>query len=229
MLRTNLSTRPFYNERAAQIALCVLALLLVAFTAFNLVQWRSLSARHGQLMARVGDDERKAAALRNKADLARRSVDRAEFERVTAEVRDANVLIDERAFSWIGLLNTLEATMPPNVRIQSIRPAADQEGNLTVTMVAVGRRAEDIEQLVDQLEATRSFRHLYSRTETTDQQGLLEVTLEGQYVPGVAPVKASAAVPTTPAVVAPAKPGGVAPAKPAAAVPPPVARPGRKD
>jgi Tfp pilus assembly protein PilN len=227
MLRTNLSTRPFYNERAAQIALGALALLLVAFTAFNVAQWRSLSVRHGQLMARVGDDERKAAALRNKADLARRSVDRTELERVTAEVRDANVLIDERAFSWTGLLNTLEAAVPPNVRIQSIRPAADQAGNLTVAMVAVGRRAEDIEQLVDQLEATGSFRHLYSRSETTDQQGLLDVALEGQYVPGGAPVKAGAAVRETPA--APAKPAAVAPAKPAAAAPPPVARPRRKD
>jgi Tfp pilus assembly protein PilN len=205
MLRTNLSTRPFYNERVAQIALGALALLVVAFTVFNVLQWRSLSARHGQLMARVGDDERKAAGLRSKADLARRSVDRAELERVAAAVREANVLIDQRVFSWTGLLDTLEAAVPPNVRIQSIRPATDREGNLTLTIVAVGHRAEDIEQLVEQLEAAKSFRRLYSRNETTDQQGLLEVALEGRYVPGVAPEK------------------------PAAAVPSPAARAGRKD
>jgi Tfp pilus assembly protein PilN len=202
MLHTNLSTRPFYNERVTQIALWAVALLVVAFTVFNLAQWRSLSVRHGQLMARVGDDERKAAALRSKADVARRSVDRAELERVTAAVRDANVLIDQRVFSWTGLLNTLEATVPPTVRIQSIRPSADREGNLTITIAAVGRRAEDIEQLVEQLQATKSFRRLYSRSETTNQQGLLEVALEGQYVPGVALGKPAAAPPS------PAAPGG---------------------
>jgi Tfp pilus assembly protein PilN len=228
MLRTNFSTRPFYNERVAQIALWALAVLVAAFTAFNVVQWRALSARHGQLMARVGDDERKASALRTKADVERRSVDRAELERLAASVREANELIGQRVFSWTGLLNTLEATVPPNVRIQSIRPAADRNGNLTVTMVAVGRRAEDIEQLVDQLEATKSFRHLYSRSETTDQQGLLEVALEGQYVPGVAPVKVSATAATA-APAAPARPAAAARGRGAAVARPPVARAGRKD
>ena len=32
MLRTNLSTRPFYNERAVQLALGALALLVLAVT-----------------------------------------------------------------------------------------------------------------------------------------------------------------------------------------------------
>lgn len=200
MLRTNLSTRPFYNERVAQVALGAAALLVVAFTVFNVAQWRSLSERHGQLLSRVGDDERKAAMLRTKADLARRSVDRAEVERVAAEVRDANALIDQRVFSWTGLLNTLEAAVPPNVRILSIRPTTDRDGNLTITLLAVGRRAEDIEQLVDRLEATKSFRRLYSRSETTNPQGLLEVALEGRYVSGGVPEKPAVAAPSPAAV-----------------------------
>ena len=38
MLRTNLSTRPFYNLRAVQVALGALALLVVVLTLLNLVQ-----------------------------------------------------------------------------------------------------------------------------------------------------------------------------------------------
>ncbi len=193
MLRTNLSTRPFYNERVVQIALGVVALLVVAFTAFNLVQWRSLSERHAHLLARVGDDERNAARLRADAERARRSVNRADLERVAAAAREANDLIDRRVFSWTGLLNCLEETVPPDVRVQSIRPASDKEGNLTVTMVALGRRAEDIEQFVEQLEATKAFRHVYSRTETTNAQGLLEVSLEGRYLQGALPERPAAA------------------------------------
>jgi hypothetical protein len=195
MLHTNLSTGPFYNERVAQIGLGVAALLVVAFTLFNVLQWRSLSERHAQLLSRVGGDERAAAMLRIDAERARRSLDRAELERVAAASREANALIDRRVFSWTGMLNGLEASVPANVRVLSIRPVTDHEGKFTITIVAVGRRAEDIEQFVEHLEAAGSFQRLVLRSETTNQQGLLEVVLEGRYDPVAPPKPAVAANP----------------------------------
>ena len=38
MIRTNLSTRPFYNERAVHFWLLVMALLIVAATIFNVTR-----------------------------------------------------------------------------------------------------------------------------------------------------------------------------------------------
>ncbi len=184
MLRTNLSTRPFYNERVVQISLAAAALLILALTAFNVVQFRSLSGRHAELLARVGDAERQATTLRSDADRARRSVDRSQLERVAASAREANSLIDARTFSWTELLNRLETTLPADVRIQSVRPVVDKDGNLTVAMIVLGRRAEDIEQFVEQLEGTKAFRHVYTRSESTNPQGLLEVSIEGWYLPG---------------------------------------------
>ncbi len=183
MLRTNLSTRPFYNERLVQIILGLAALLMLGLTAFNVVEWRSLSERHARLLGRVFEAERQAGTLRTEAERARRSVDREALDRVAAAAREANALIDERTFSWTELLNRLEATLPPDVRVQSIRPVTDKEGRRTVAMVVLGRRAEDIEQFIEQLEGTRAFRNVVSRTETTNPQGLLEVSLEGLYAP----------------------------------------------
>jgi hypothetical protein len=182
MLRMNLSTRPFYNERAAQFVLGAVALLIAALTVFNVVQYRSLSVRYTQLLGHVEDAERRATTLRGDAERARQNVDRAQLLTVAAAAREANGLIDQRAFSWTELLNRLEATLPADVRIQSIRPSTDRDGNMTVTMLVLGRRAEDIEQFVEQLETTGAFRHLYSRTETTNPEGLLEATLEGWYL-----------------------------------------------
>lgn len=204
MLHTNLSTRPFYNERAAQVALGAAALLLAAFTVFNVVEWQSLSGRQAALLARVGGDEQAAAAMRTSAERERRSLNRAELDRVAAASREANGLIDRRVFSWTGLLDRLEATVPPNVRVVSLRPSADREGNLVITIVAVAHQAEDIQAFVDQLDAAGSFRQLVSRSETTNPQGLLEVALEGRYMPG-APPKAAATAKPAPAPVAPGR------------------------
>ena len=44
MLRANLSTRPFYNERAVQIILGVVVLVVLAVTAFNVAQLVRLTA-----------------------------------------------------------------------------------------------------------------------------------------------------------------------------------------
>jgi len=38
VIRANLSTRPFYNERAVQIWLLVLALIVAAATVFNVAR-----------------------------------------------------------------------------------------------------------------------------------------------------------------------------------------------
>jgi Tfp pilus assembly protein PilN len=197
MLRTNLSTRPFYNERLVQLGLWTAAVVIAALTVFNAVQIRALSLRHGQLLGRVGGDEKRAAQLRADADRARRNVDRAQLETVAAAAREANALIDQRTFSWTELLNRLEATLPDEVRIQSIRPTTDREGRLSVSMVVYGHRAEEMEQFVERLEATGAFQHVYTRTETTTPQGLLEVVIEGRYVPAAAAPRAPA--PSTPA------------------------------
>ncbi len=193
MLHTNLSTRPFYNERAAQLALGAAALLVVAFTVFNVVEYRSLSARHAGLLARVDGDESAAATMRATADRERRSLNRAELDRVAAEAREANDLIDRRVFSWTGLLDTIEATIPANVRVISLKPFVDRDGHLSVAIVAVGHQAEDIQEFVDRLEAAGSFSQIVSRNEATSPQGLLEVALEGRYTPGEARKPAEAA------------------------------------
>ncbi|HEY3381426.1 MAG TPA: PilN domain-containing protein [Vicinamibacterales bacterium] len=183
MLRTNLSTRPFYNERLVRVALLATGALIVALSIFNVVEVRSLSARHADLVGRVRQSEERAVQLREQAAQARRSIDRKELEAVGTAAREANALIDQRTFSWTELLNRLETTLPADVRIESIRPSTDRDGHLTVAVVVLARRAEDVETFVEALQGSGTFLGLFSRTETTTPQGLLEVALEGRYMP----------------------------------------------
>jgi Tfp pilus assembly protein PilN len=199
MLRTNLSTRPFYNERMVHLVLAVAALLVVALTAFNAVEFRRLSRRQALLAGRVERADRQAAQFRADADHARRSVDRRQLEAVATAAREANALIDQRTFSWTELLNRLETTLPAEVRIQSIRPSVDKDGNLTINMMVVGHREEEIESFVERLEDTGAFQRLFSRAQTTNQQGLLEVVLEGRYVPTASSIQPAPAGPPLPA------------------------------
>ena len=53
MLRTNLSTRPFYNERPIRLAIAAAVIVLAAFTAFNVLQVLTLRQKNNEATARA--------------------------------------------------------------------------------------------------------------------------------------------------------------------------------
>jgi hypothetical protein len=180
-LRTNLSTRPFYNERAVQAILGLAAILLVIVTILNMTRLWSLTARDRRLVAEAQAAEARTEALR--ADLARvrSSVDAGQIAEIAAEAREANQAIDRRAFSWTGLFNELEVALPPEVRIAGVIPRVDKSGQMIVVLEVQARSVEAISQFFDGLEESGAFRNLLSKQERETPENLIAATLEGIY------------------------------------------------
>ena len=183
MIRTNLATRPFYNERAVHIVLALAAVVVVGFTAWTVGRLVSLSARHTALAAEIRRDEAAAAAHRQAADAIRRRIDPKVLELTVAQAREANALIDQRAFSWTEFFNLIERTLPGGVRLSSVAPHFEQ-GITSVTMVVTGRRAEDIDAFMERLEATGAFTDVLPRTEDFTEEGLHRTVIVGRYLGG---------------------------------------------
>jgi hypothetical protein len=183
MLRTNLSTRPFYNERAVFLALGAVALVVAALTVFNAVRLVQLTREDRVLSGRITATEQQVVRLRDQARRAQSGIDRKQLEGVVAAAREANGLIDARTFSWTDLLNRLETTLPADVRIASIKPVAGPDERLDLRLVVLARRAEDVDAFEWLLEKDAGFRDVVSLTESTTPDGLLEVALQGQYLP----------------------------------------------
>ena len=184
MIRTNLSTRPFYNERAVQLWLVVLAVIVGVATAFNVARVIRYSQSDTELATQAARDESRAANLRAEATRLRGSVDPGEIELASTEARQANELIDRRTFSWTELFNQFEATFPDDVRITAVRPTIDETGGMRLTMNVVARSVEDVDELIGNLEGTGLFGNLLSVQERFDDAGLLVATVEGTYRPG---------------------------------------------
>jgi hypothetical protein len=180
MLRTNLATRPFYNERLAHLALAVLAVLVVAATAYNVRELATLSSRQAEAEARLSNDDQQARLLRGQANAARASLGEDEVRRIAADAREANTLIERRLFSWTELFNHLERTLPGDVMLVAVRPAIDGD-IVKVTMVVLGRSIADIDEFIGRLEATRVFTDMLSTQEQVDDDGMYRATVEGRY------------------------------------------------
>jgi hypothetical protein len=203
MLRTNLSTRPFYNIRAVQVSLGALALLVVALTVLNLVQLVRLTASERALGARAQQAESEAQRFRDEARRIRAQIDAKELSDVAAAAQEANAIIDLRTFSWSDLFVQLESTLPESVRLTSFRPREDRDGALVMSLGVQARRVQDLESFLDALEKTGRFRDVLAAQEQTDREGLINATVEGVYL-------APALVPAPEASAAATRTGGAA-------------------
>jgi hypothetical protein len=182
MLRGNLSTRPFYNERGVHLLLTVAAVVLIALTVFSTTQFLSLSRRQAQFSARIAADERRAQAVRQEADEVRRNIDSAELDATVLATREVNRVIDQRVFSWTALFNAFERTIPAPVTLRAVRPVVGDDGGVTVRLVVNARRIEDVGTFMDRLELAQAFTSMRSLDEQRLEDGSYAVTIEGHYI-----------------------------------------------
>jgi hypothetical protein len=183
MLRTNLSTRPFYNVRAVRALLGLFALVVIAFTLFNVVQTVRLLALERTLGADAVRAETEAARLRAQAAGFRARIDPREIAIVSADAREANAIIDRRAFSWTTLFSQFEQALPPDVRITAVQPRRERDGIFAVNIGVEARRVEDVEAFIEALEARTPFRDVLPVEEQTGDDGLIEAIIDGRYMP----------------------------------------------
>jgi Tfp pilus assembly protein PilN len=183
MIRTNLSTRPFYNERAVHLWLGLIAAIAVAATVFNVTRVTQYSRSDTRLSSQAARDEARAAELHTSAARLRATVDSKQVESASVEARQANDLIDRRTFSWTELFNRFETTLPADVRITAVRPRVDLRDGTLLTINVVAKGTDDVEQFMEHLEATGAFKDLRGTSdEHYNEQGQLEATIETRYL-----------------------------------------------
>jgi Tfp pilus assembly protein PilN len=193
VLRTNLSTRPFYNERAVHALLAILAAIVVLLTAMQAVRIISLSRYKTELTTAIGRDREESDRRTREAADTRRGMDQQELASITAAAREANDLIEQRTFSWTQLFNQLEATLPENVMLTAVKPQF-KDGATHVNMDIQGRRTEDIDDFFAKLEATGAFHGVQWSAENVTEEGLHHMTMTAVYTPprdGVRPAEAT--------------------------------------
>jgi Tfp pilus assembly protein PilN len=181
MLRTNLSTRPFYNIRAVQVALGAFGAVVVVMTLFNAYKVVTLATSQRSLGASAVKAQTEAARLRSEAAGIRARVDARELEVVSAAAKEANAIIDMRAFSWSGLLSQFEATLPESVRITAVQPRLGRDARFVVGIRVEARRTEDLEKFLDALETTGSFHDVLATDEQATDDGVIEAIVEAVY------------------------------------------------
>jgi hypothetical protein len=194
MLRTNLSTRPFYNERAVHVLAAVLAIVVLAVTAWQVVRVVRLSRYKTELNTSIKRDRAESELNVSQAQQVRSGMDQKELATLATGAKEANNLIAQRTFSWTALFNQLEATLPGDVMLMGVHPEIE-EGATQLHMDVQGKGEEVIESFWERLEKTGSFHNVeWSNVNVTDD-GLHRMTMNVVYTPGAPATRPPSAPP----------------------------------
>jgi Tfp pilus assembly protein PilN len=210
MLKANLATRPFYNERAIHVLVAVAAAIVLVVTVLNVSRVVTLSQHSTELSSHTSADRAEASRLSTEAMRIRRTINKDELASVMSAAEEANALIDQRTFSWTEFFNQIEATIPPDVMLTSVRPSF-KDGVTSVSMVVLGRKPADVDEFMEKLEATGAFENVLTANSELTDDGLQRATIHSQYVGNIPePEAAGSAAP--PAASTPPSRGEGAPA-----------------
>ena len=181
MLHTNLATRPFYNERAVYVVLGLVAMIGLVLLYVETDRIIDLSRLNTERTGQAEDAEREGANLSTLAAGTLRSVSPQALEEVTAAAREANLLIDQRIFSWTEFFNRIETTLPSDVMLTEVRPDIEP-GSIEVTMGVLGRRFDAIDEFIGALEASGAFTEVLNRQSDITEEGMYRALLRGTYL-----------------------------------------------
>jgi Tfp pilus assembly protein PilN len=182
MLRTNLSTRPFYNERAVHALAALVAIVVLGITAWQVTRVVALSKTKTELNTSISRDKNETEQRTREAEQIRRGLNQKELTTVAAEAKEARELIEQRTFSWTALFNQLEATLPGDVMLTSVHPEFN-EGETEVNLDVQGRGSDDIDSFWDRLDKTGAFHNVEWSAVNVTEDGLHKIQMRAAYTP----------------------------------------------
>lgn len=181
--RTNLATRPFYNDRAVHLALAAVGLAVAAVFLAGGLRLVELSRTHRALTVRAEAAEREAAAVAARAARHERAVPAGAPDVSNVAAEEVQRLIAARLFSWTAFFNVIERTLPAGVMLTAVRPEAD-EGGTSVDLAVVGRTVADVEEFIRRLEGSGHLRDVLARQGERGEEGMYRARLRGRLAAG---------------------------------------------
>ncbi|MGE5837948.1 MAG: hypothetical protein ACM4AI_25975 [Acidobacteriota bacterium] len=182
MLKGNLSTRPFYNERLVSLAFVLVAMVAFFLTVFNAGELISLSRERMALNGRINRDRSEATRISGQANAVQRTVDRSHLQQLVGETHEANTLIDQRTFSWTSFFGLIEKTLPRDARLLNVSPRVDN-GEFQIVMQVKVRASGDLTAFAEALAGTGQFYDVVSRETQRNDDDTDTVTLMAGFLP----------------------------------------------
>jgi type IV pilus assembly protein PilN len=157
-LNINLATRTYIDSARLNIALLMIALVLLGSLFFNV---RAVASKAGEI-DRV-THELSALSGKSKGEVAEK-----DFQALLGQINAANSIITRKTYNWLTLLDKLETVVPDGVSITSIQPETKNAG---VKLNGVAGNFSGLRRFVENLEETKYFTDVYLLAQSDTKVG----------------------------------------------------------
>ncbi|TAK17551.1 MAG: hypothetical protein EPO35_02810 [Acidobacteria bacterium] len=182
MVRVNLSTRPFYNERLVTFLIAIVGVIAIGVAAFSVQQILALSSERTKLRAEIARAEAATSRANTETNALQHSISQKALKGLAINTTLANKLIDERTFSWTTFFSLIGKTLPDDVRIDAVSPSFDKDG-VIVLMTVVSKKTDDLATFIEHLQNTGAFYDILPQQEDATDDGTRRTAVTARYLP----------------------------------------------
>lgn len=158
-LQINLATRFYVDYRKVNLLIACMFVLALSWCLFGIY---TLAANYGEA------DKISNYISRSAAKSSTGKVPDAEFNRLMANIKVANSILDKRGNDWLLLLDNLELLLPESVSLTGLAPA--EKGN-QLKLTGIARDFGSIKKFIENLEGSSKFIDVYLTDQTHVKEG----------------------------------------------------------
>ncbi|MCM2314623.1 MAG: hypothetical protein NDJ92_05675 [Thermoanaerobaculia bacterium] len=188
-IHLNLASKPYRDFRVPYAVLGIAALVALVLMVYNVLTAYRYLVDTKETRAEIAAIDEEAARERALAETMEQRIASIDAATLDEQARFINQQIRERAFSWSEMMTGLETLLPGDIRLTSLNPSVDEEGNVKLSLQCVSRNKDGLILLLDRLYASPSFGKSFPSTDAIEGTGLHRLGIETVYFPSGREVK----------------------------------------
>lgn len=156
MTAPNLASRPFLNTRPVWLVTGAAGLLTVVLLIVNITLFVRTNRTLAPQLDYLAQLEAEHQELSHEVALVLTELEEVPWKSLASRVHGTNVVLREWGFSWLDLLDDIEAVMPREVRVIRIGPGVGPDG-VKLNLMVVARSRDAMIELLTNLITDPSF------------------------------------------------------------------------
>lgn len=156
----NLSSKPFYNFKILLALSIFIYFLSIAFASYSIYKLYNSFKLSEDAKIRIGDLNKELKKSMEENNNLRNRLNSIDKKMVIDKAEEVNNLLLERTFSWSNLLETLENTLPEEVRLLSLSTSKEGKSSLNIKLIGLSSKRDGMLQTIEALKNNNSFKNI---------------------------------------------------------------------
>jgi len=162
-----------------------MGIITLVLLGYNVVTGYEYLIETEQTRTEIASVEKETADERALAKELDERIDKIDLRTLDRRSRFINQQIKERALSFSTLLDDLERTLPNDVKLNTLNPTLDDEGNVRLTLSCISRKREGMTDFLNRLYEDAAFDKAFPRSERSEDGGTFRFDIDVLYLPPI--------------------------------------------